>query len=237
MIKDKLRQLREQRGLSQAKIAEMLGVSPAAYSTYEMGTRDISSDKVVKLAKFYNVTTDYLYGVDDSSSLDIDVNELSIIKKYRTLDGYGKRMVDSALEIEYERCTATPAQEDQAAEYKISIRHSTYKVSAGTGFELGEGDSWDKVEVPDTAETRKADFAITIKGRSMEPVYYDGDIVLVKEQAAVDVGEVGIFIINGSGYIKRYGGDRLISVNAEYEDIFFADNDDIRCVGKVIGRV
>lgn len=103
MLKDKLRILREQHELSQAKLAEVLGVSPAAYSTYEMGTRDVSSDKVVKLAKYYGVTTDYLYDIEKTEE-EFNSFERTMIKKYRTLDEYGKRMVDSALEIEYERC-------------------------------------------------------------------------------------------------------------------------------------
>ena len=71
----------------------------------------------------------------------------------------------------------------------------------------------------------------------MEPIYFDGDIVLVKKQDTIDVGEIGIYTINGKGYIKKYGGDRLISLNAEYDDIEFADDDCIKCNGKVIGRV
>lgn len=121
----------------------------------------------------------------------------------------------------------------------IQIRHSFYKVSAGLGFDLDEGDNWEMISVPDTPEARKADFALTIKGDSMEPVYRSGDIVLVKQQDAVDVGEIGIFIVDGSGYIKKFGGDRLISLNAEYDDILFKDYDSdyMRCAGKVIGRV
>lgn len=73
----------------------------------------------------------------------------------------------------------------------------------------------------------------------MEPVYFDGDIVLIEEQAAIDVGEIGIFTVDGKGYIKKYGGDRLISLNTAYDDIVFSAHDDdrIRCVGKVIGRI
>ena len=68
---------------------------------------------------------------------------------------------------------------------------------------------------------------------------FDGDIVLVKEQPSVDLGQIGIFDIEGNGYIKKFGGDRLISLNAEYDDIEFSDYDEerIRCLGKVIGRV
>lgn len=71
----------------------------------------------------------------------------------------------------------------------------------------------------------------------MEPVYYDGDIVLVQQIEQVRLGEIGIFIINNEGYIKKFGGDRLISLNAEYSDILFNNNDYIKCCGRVIGRV
>ncbi|MBD5140660.1 MAG: LexA family transcriptional regulator, partial [Ruminococcus sp.] len=121
----------------------------------------------------------------------------------------------------------------------IEIRHSYYKVSAGTGYDLNDDNQWDTIEIPDTPEAQHADFALTISGDSMEPVYYDGDIVLIKSQPAVDSGEIGIFIIENNGFIKKYGGDKLISLNAVYDDIMFSDYapEDIRCVGLVIGRV
>jgi len=53
----------------------------------------------------------------------------------------------------------------------------------------------------------------------MEPIYYDDDIVLVKKQDAVEIGQVGIFVLDGSGFIKKYNGDRLISLNEKYDDI------------------
>ncbi len=73
----------------------------------------------------------------------------------------------------------------------------------------------------------------------MEPIYFDVDIVLVKEQPSVDLGQIGIFSIDDNGYIKKFGGDRLISLNAEYDDIEFSNYDEerIQCFGKVIGRV
>ena len=49
-------------------------------------------------------------------------------------------------------------------------------------------DEWDTIDVPDSPEARKADFCLTIHGNSMEPVYYNGDIVLVKEQQSVEKG-------------------------------------------------
>ena len=117
----------------------------------------------------------------------------------------------------------------------IRIKHSTYKASAGFGFDLEDRDEWDEIDIPDTPEANKADFAVTIFGNSMEPIYHDNDIVLVKIQDRVNIGETGIFVVNGQGYIKQYGGDRLISVNSEYDDIVFTEGDYIKCAGKVIG--
>ncbi|MBQ9384673.1 MAG: helix-turn-helix transcriptional regulator [Ruminiclostridium sp.] len=117
----------------------------------------------------------------------------------------------------------------------IRIKHSVYKASAGFGFDLEDRDEWDEIDIPDTPEAQEADFAVTIYGNSMEPIYSDGDIVLVKAYEEINIGETGIFVVNGQGYIKQYGGDRLISVNSDYDDIVFTEGDYIKCAGKVIG--
>lgn len=115
-----------------------------------------------------------------------------------------------------------------------TIRSSLYRVSAGTGVLLDD-DAWEEIQVPDTEETQKADFALRIAGDSMEPIYHDGDIVLVEKADTLQVGEIGIFFVNGNGYIKKFGGDRLISLNDAYADIALTNQ--ARCFGKVIGRV
>ena len=71
----------------------------------------------------------------------------------------------------------------------------------------------------------------------MEPLYNDGDILLVKAQEVVEIGEIGIFIINNESFVKKAGEDRLISINPEYDDIIIHESDRLRCVGKVIGKV
>ena len=44
--------------------------------------------------------------------------------------------------------------------------------------------------------------AITVVGESMSPNFHDGDIVLVKEQPEIEIGQIGIFICNNEGFIK-----------------------------------
>ena len=71
----------------------------------------------------------------------------------------------------------------------------------------------------------------------MEPKYHSGEYVFVKKQDAVDLGQICIYYIDGKGYMKKYGGDRLISLNSKYDDILFSqyDIDEISCFGLVLG--
>lgn len=229
-----LKRLREAAGLTINDVGEMIGKSGKTVSAWENGRGQPDAEILIKLCGIYHVTN-MLAEFDEDNTIPKDSlshPEIQIIKKYRTLDGHGKKIVNYILSEEYDRCTA-PAYPTPVP--TITIKHSVYKVSAGFGFDLEDRDEWDEIDIPDTTESRRADFAITIKGDSMEPIYSDGDIVLVKVQSSVNIGETGIFIVNGSGFIKQYGGDRLISINSKYDDILFSEGDTIKCAGKVIG--
>ena len=71
----------------------------------------------------------------------------------------------------------------------------------------------------------------------MEPRYHDGDVLLIQNCDSVEVGEMGIFILDGSGYFKIFGGDRLISINSQYSDILLKDFEEILCTGRVVGKL
>lgn len=62
---ERIKNLREDNDLSQAKIAAFLGCSQVAYSYYEIGKRALPLDLLCKLADFYNCSTDYLLGRTD----------------------------------------------------------------------------------------------------------------------------------------------------------------------------
>ena len=61
----RLRELREDRDLSQAFIAALLHVGQKTYSDYELGKTRIPLDSMIALAKFYEVSMDYLCGLKD----------------------------------------------------------------------------------------------------------------------------------------------------------------------------
>ena len=58
----RIRDLREDRDLTQTQMAEILGMSQTGYSKYETGENDIPTQILIKLADFYNTSVDYLLG-------------------------------------------------------------------------------------------------------------------------------------------------------------------------------
>lgn len=61
----RIRDLREDRDLLQKDVAEHLNCSQVCYSYYEIGRRDIPTDVLIRLAAFYDTSTDYLLGLTD----------------------------------------------------------------------------------------------------------------------------------------------------------------------------
>ena len=61
----RLKELREEKDLSQKVVAEYLCVKQNTYSQYETGQRQIPIDALIKLAKYYNVSTDYILELTD----------------------------------------------------------------------------------------------------------------------------------------------------------------------------
>ena len=62
----RIRDLREDMDLNQTKVAKMLGMSQTGYSKYETGENDIPTQILIKLARFYGTSIDYLLGETDN---------------------------------------------------------------------------------------------------------------------------------------------------------------------------
>lgn len=68
---EKLKSLRLQQNLTQKQIAERIGMAVSAVSAYESGTRNPSYDVLIKLARIYHVSADYLLGIENKQEIDI----------------------------------------------------------------------------------------------------------------------------------------------------------------------
>lgn len=109
-------------------------------------------------------------------------------------------------------------------------------VSAGTGQFL-DGENYELREVgPEVPEG--ADYGVRVAGDSMEPRYYDHQAIWVRQQNTLMSGEIGIFVYDGSSYVKKLvesdGELRLHSLNPAYADIVVSDALPLQVLGKVL---
>ena len=91
------------------------------------------------------------------------------------------------------------------------------------------------IEVENNHVNMQANFAVGVSGDSMNPTYKDGDVLLIKKQPSVNIGEIGIFMINGEAFVKELGHNVLVSHHPKYAPIAFSES--ISCIGKVLGKV
>lgn len=65
----RIRDLREDNDKTQKEIAKELNCSQQVYSNYELGQRDIPTDILIKLSKYYGVSVDYILGISDNPKI------------------------------------------------------------------------------------------------------------------------------------------------------------------------
>ena len=96
----RLLELRKQKGLTQADMAKLLKITPQAYSLYETNKNNISNETLCILADFFEVSTDYLLGRQESIPSFLSEEERKIIDLYRKLDRRAKDNVTNTMIFE-----------------------------------------------------------------------------------------------------------------------------------------
>ena len=70
-----MKELRAEKGVSQQIIADYLGITRQSYSNYELGNREADYDTLMKLAKYFDTSVDYIIGISDSKSSNTPTDE------------------------------------------------------------------------------------------------------------------------------------------------------------------
>lgn len=233
----------EDKNLTQRALSQHLGIATSTVNNWIKLNRSIPAEYIIPICEFFN-TTPYilLTGQEKSpSASDLNADEQEMLDIYKKLSEINKAKVKERAavlaELEMPVTNEPVAVEEPEEQETIFIEFSTLRVSAGAGEPLIDDSYPDFIEVKKSELTESANFAVKINGKSMMPHFKDGDVVLIRSQPYVNIGEIGIFIIDGNGYIKKRGNDRLISINPEYDDIYFREGQDIRCKGLVIGTL
>ena len=247
---ERVKRIKKEKGINNDTLSAASGIPLGTLTKLLSGaTEEPKLSSAVALANALGCSLEYLATGKDEPIRLTDAEALHI-EKYRSLDAHGLRVCDFILEEEYARSTAGARNVRVEIPESIFRANATAKdkpkflkiplftdcVSAGGGFHLDSNDASD-ISVVENEKTKHADFALRVSGNSMEPRYHDGDILLIKETPEVAVGELGIFVCDGEGYFKQFGGDCLISLNDEYAPIPLETFGSFTCKGSVIGSL
>lgn len=122
-------ELRKEKGLSQKDAAAQLGISQALLSHYEKGIRECGQSFLLRVADFYNVSTDYLLGRSKSRNT-IQIWDTAIFEEYGDFDTLSKTILKGAFSI-VNRLRQTDSLKNTSLEktlaiefYKILILHA-----------------------------------------------------------------------------------------------------------------
>lgn len=231
---DRIIHLCEKCNKTQKDLTDYLGLEKSTFSSWKNGKSASYKKHINKIADFFNVSTDYLLTDKDSmisKNTTTPTEYQSLINSYKELSKDNQRLLQDIITSMIDIQNANEKRSE--IEY-ITIDLMINKASAGTGYDL-EGAEFEPIQIIKTPEAEIADYALKVEGESMSPDFHDGDIVLVKEQPEIKIGQVGIFIYNNEGYIKERGKDYLISRNPEFDNIIPTEDSQIICKGLVLG--
>ncbi len=263
---DRIKALKSQKKFTNELLSERSGIPLGTLSKLLAGMNESPKlSNIVAICNALECSVEYIVtgNPDNTNNYTLSPDEIAFVESYRRLDHWGQELVSAVLEKEAERASAQtdsanenlvesfPAASskilrpidrvgryvgERVADKKRSISLFELPVSAGVGVYLDDSQA-ETITIPGGERTADADYALRISGNSMEPKYHDGDILLVQHTDNVEIGELGIFLLDGCGFFKQYGGDRLLSLNEEYGPIMLKDFSDIQCRGRVIGRL
>lgn len=238
IIGERIKEARISKGYTQEDIANYIGVNKSTILRYEHGdVKNIKIPVLESIANFLSVNPAWLANksgianVDEKSKNErFTAREKNHLKIYRQLNNDGKNNADNYINLLAE----TPKYTDATIGKVItSIIYFDTPVSAGTGQYLDDSNyiMLDVLEEPPAG----AEFIVRVCGDSMEPTYKDGDKLYVNPNLEVNIGDIGIFYVNGDVYVKERAENGLVSHNEKYPKIKFNEYDDIECYGQVIG--
>ncbi|MCI8783293.1 MAG: helix-turn-helix transcriptional regulator [Dorea sp.] len=262
-IGSKLSKLLEKKDTNPNELAKQVGVSPQTiYSIIKRDSKKADIEVLLKIADILGVTVEYF--VDDAKPTNSASNtylsslDYKLLDQYHNLDSYGQETVLIVLNREVDRVKKLDDIKLRIKELEKELHKDSYILelptenteqptrtlnyyqrlaSAGTGQIVFDDVPVDLIEIPDIPEYDRVKYAIGVNGDSMEPLYYDGDVLLVEPMQDVRVDEIGIFIVDGESLVKKRGKQTLISLNKKkkYPDIPI--DEETRCLGRVVDKI
>ena len=225
---------RSQLGLSQAQLAQNLGVQKAYVTHWEAGRSRPDLNLIPALCRELGISVAAFFSIPASPD-SLSDEEQRHLQEYRSITPRDRLILDATLSKMAEMAMAELW--DRCRTQFHRIYHNYQQAAAGSGIMLEAEESGEQVFIRNTWMSDRADEIVTVNGASMEPDFHDGQDVYVQHTQDLEVGEIGLFVINGDGFIKEYQRDHLHSLNPEYDDIRINEFDEGFIIGRVLGVV
>lgn len=158
-LSHRLRERREQLGLTQGEVAALLDITPGAIGNYENGVSTPKADILFRVFDALKCDANYLFqdemkelqSKDQASPLEME----TLVKKYRELDKHGKEMVDFALLKEWERSIDNSKNNIYDFDNKIE---SSLVAEASVPYGIQAAHQRTDIDIPDDVDTSDDEF-------------------------------------------------------------------------------
>ena len=207
---NKIKDLRKKKGITQEELGEVIGVTKTAISYYESGKRQLTADILQKLSIYFNVSTDYILGREDTPD-----------PGWKTVnDPDDPRFPPKVFPAE-----PLPDLDRETALIPIlgSVRagYDNYAEENLEGY----------LQVDDRLKSMHPDaYVLNVRGDSMEPEIKHGDIVICAPDVEIRNNDVAVVCVNGDvGTVKRVRFDNngltLVPANPNYKKLHYSAED------------
>jgi len=221
---------RKKKHLSQRELAALLktygiSITNKAVSSWEKNDTEPNASTFMKVCGILGITDAYseYFGSNPDNPFD-ELNE----------EGREKALDYISLLTASGRYPKAPIE---SLNQHRRVRIYSVPVSAGRGNFL-EDEEYTEIEAGNEIPAT-ADYAVRISGDSMEPDFRDGQLIWIAQQEVLSDGEVGIFLLDGEAYCKKFHSDKdgvcLVSLNKKYAPIVVDGKHTFIVLGKVVG--
>ena len=235
---NRMKLLREEKGISMKEAAFKLGIPYTTYVNYEKGAREPNSEMLIEIANFYNTSIDYLLGKTDTR---IDERVLDIVNEIgpETLAKAGN--IRDAIRLQAQ--TTNPLYPDNLIPAGFSPLPDMDTLPRVGRIACGEPILAEQniAEYDSVPSSWRATFTLICVGDSMAPRIQDGDLVAIRQQKEVENGEIAAVRIGDEATLKRvYFHDDYIELRPEnptYSSIIRRreEMNDVSIEGRAVG--
>lgn len=246
-INERIFYLLDKQGRTAVELGKYIDVAPSSINGWKKGSYP-SSKYIIRISEFLGVSIHYLFtGEEEANESTLSSEEKELLNSFKLLQNKERFKVLGRIETYLEEYEYN--SEDNSSDFgllEVAEEWPTYgpKKSNNIIFmdkhrskydnnyetelwgQLSAGKGIEAIPIRETINAPiKCDFALRIQGNSMEPLYYDQQIIYLKQQPDVEQGQIAAVQIDDYipiAYLKKVYKEgsniRLVSLNPLYED-------------------